>query len=271
MQKYKVVNQANADGTAKDGTINDPTSGTKITASFLNDNFFNIFSFLENAGYTLIDDDLSQLTKALKGRYVSTYTYNTSSITTQSVNDVVLGSDNKYYEVQNNNVTNDDPVGSVTGNWVLTSFDANETGTPVGGIIATAQNTITLDGYLYCNGQTINRVTYSGLFSKIGTIFGVGNGSTTFNLPDSRGVFLRGLDDGRGLDSGRAFGSYQEDSIQNHGHDIFGGTGGKAGMNNDYPAHSSGYVDGKTASVVGANTSNETRPKNIAIKYFIKY
>jgi len=128
MQKYKVVNQANVDGTAKDGTINDPTSGTKITASFLNDNFFNLFSFVENAGYSLIDDDLSQLTKALKGRYVSTYTYNTSSIATQSVNDVVLGSDNKYYEVQNNNVTNDDPVGSVTGNWVLTSFDASPLG-----------------------------------------------------------------------------------------------------------------------------------------------
>ena len=128
MQKYKVVNQANVDGTAKDGTINDPTSGTKITASFLNDNFFNLFSFVENAGYSLIDDDLSQLTKALKGRYVSTYTYNTSSITTQSVNDVVLGSDGKYYEVQNNNVTNDDPVGSVTGNWVLTSFDASPFG-----------------------------------------------------------------------------------------------------------------------------------------------
>ena len=71
---------------------------------------------------------MSQLTKALKGRYVSTYTYNTSSATTQSVNDVVLGSDNKYYEVQNNNVTNDDPVGSVTGNWLLTSFDASPFG-----------------------------------------------------------------------------------------------------------------------------------------------
>lgn len=128
MQKYKVVNQANADGTARDGTINDPTSGTKITASFLNDNFFNLFSFVENAGYSLIDDDLSQLTKALKGRYISTYTYNTSSITTQSVNDVVLGSDGKYYEVQNNNVTNDDPVGSTTGNWILSAFDTSPFG-----------------------------------------------------------------------------------------------------------------------------------------------
>jgi hypothetical protein len=128
MQKYKLGNQANANGTARDGTINDPTSGTKITANFLNDNFFNLFSFVENAGYSLIDDDLSQLTKALKGRYVSTYTYNTSSATTQSVNDVVLGSDGKYYEVQNNNVTNDDPVGSTTGNWVLTSFDASPFG-----------------------------------------------------------------------------------------------------------------------------------------------
>lgn len=268
MQKYKVVNQANADGTAKDGTINDPTSGTKITASFLNDNFFNLFSFVENAGYSLIDDDLSQLTKALKGRYVSTYTYNTSSITTQSVNDVVLGSDNKYYEVQNNNVTNDDPVGSVTGNWVLTSFDANETGTSVGGIIAIAQDTTTLNGYLYCNGQAINRVTYSGLFSKISTLYGSGDGSTTFNIPDFRGVFLRGFDDGRGLDPNRVFGSYQGDEFKSHNHALRGQGLTVSGLGPNPVAY---YDSLGFAGSTGSSGGTETRPKNIAIKYFIKY
>jgi hypothetical protein len=163
MQKYKLGNQANADGTAKDGTIKDPTSGTKITASFLNDNFFNLFSFVENAGYSLIDDDLSQLTKALKGRYVSTYTYNTSSITTQSVNDVVLGSDGKYYEVQNNNVTNDDPVGSTTGNWVLTSFDASPFGM---GFNQTWQNVTSSrsSGVTYTN--TTNKPIYVSIYGR---------------------------------------------------------------------------------------------------------
>jgi hypothetical protein len=47
-------------------------------------------------------------------------------------------------------------------------------------------------GWLECNGAAVSRTTYSTLYSVIGTIFGVGNGSTTFNLPDLRGQFVRG-------------------------------------------------------------------------------
>ncbi len=57
------------------------------------------------------------------------------------------------------------------------------------------------DGYLLCNGGEISRAIYSDLFSAIGTIYGVGNGTTTFNLPDMRGEFIRGLDGGRGIDN----------------------------------------------------------------------
>ena len=49
------------------------------------------------------------------------------------------------------------------------------------------------DNWFLCNGQAINRVTYSELFALIGTKFGQGDGTTTFNLPDYRGKFLRGL------------------------------------------------------------------------------
>ena len=49
------------------------------------------------------------------------------------------------------------------------------------------------DNWFLCNGQAINRVTYSELFALIGTKFGAGDGTTTFNLPDYRGKFLRGL------------------------------------------------------------------------------
>jgi microcystin-dependent protein len=41
-------------------------------------------------------------------------------------------------------------------------------------------------GWLLCNGQAVSRTTYAGLFAVVGTIFGVGNGSSTFNLPDYR-------------------------------------------------------------------------------------
>jgi len=68
-------------------------------------------------------------------------------------------------------------------------------------------------GWLKANGAAVSRTTYAALFAAIGTTFGAGNGTTTFNLPDLRGEFLRGWDDGRGIDSGRAFGSAQKGSL----------------------------------------------------------
>lgn len=75
-------------------------------------------------------------------------------------------------------------------------------------------------GYLKANGAAVSRATYAALFAAIGTTYGVGDGSTTFNLPDLRGEFLRGLDDGRGVDAGRALGSAQAQEIQAHPHSV---------------------------------------------------
>lgn len=49
-------------------------------------------------------------------------------------------------------------------------------------------------GYLYCNGQAVSRETYANLFAKIGTTYGIGDGSTTFDLPNYEDEFLRGSD-----------------------------------------------------------------------------
>lgn len=57
------------------------------------------------------------------------------------------------------------------------------------------------EGYLLCDGGAISRTTYSYLYNAIGTTYGSGDGSTTFNLPDLRGEFIRGLDGGRGIDT----------------------------------------------------------------------
>ncbi len=73
-------------------------------------------------------------------------------------------------------------------------------------------------GWLKANGAAVSRETYAALFAAIGTSFGVGDGSTTFNLPDLRGEFLRGWDDGRGVDNGRVFGSIQESANKYHNH-----------------------------------------------------
>lgn len=122
MQKAKVADGGSAAGLFldRDGL----TSGTLFKAKYPNDNFGNLFDLVINAGYTLIDDDLSQITKAVRGGYNATYTYNTASIASQSVNDIVLGNDGSYYECIVNATTGDNPVGSVTGNWrIIPNFE----------------------------------------------------------------------------------------------------------------------------------------------------
>jgi microcystin-dependent protein len=73
-------------------------------------------------------------------------------------------------------------------------------------------------GYLECNGAAVSRSTYSALFAVIGTTYGSGNGSSTFNLPDLRGEFVRGFDNGRGVDSGRSINNPQGSANQSHNH-----------------------------------------------------
>jgi len=55
-------------------------------------------------------------------------------------------------------------------------------------------------GWLYCDGSIVSRTTYADLFAVIGTLHGSGDGVSTFNLPDYRGYFLRGVDDGANRD-----------------------------------------------------------------------
>lgn len=75
-------------------------------------------------------------------------------------------------------------------------------------------------GYLLQNGAAVSRTTYAALFALYGTTFGAGDGSTTFNLPDKRGMFIRGHDAGRGVDPGRVLGSFQDQMLASHGHGV---------------------------------------------------
>lgn len=73
-------------------------------------------------------------------------------------------------------------------------------------------------GWLKCNGAVVSRTTFASLFARIGTVFGAGDGVTTFNVPDARGLFPRAWDDGRGIDPGRVFGTFQDMLMQSHAH-----------------------------------------------------
>lgn len=125
-------------------------------------------------------------------------------------------------------------------------------------------------GYLKANGAAVSRTTYAALFSAIGTTFGTGDGSTTFNLPDLRGQFIRGYDDGRGVDSSRVFGSSQADDLKSHSHTVTvqQSVAGGGGYIRASETSTNGSMD---MSLVNATGGAETRPKNVALLACIKY
>lgn len=147
---------------------------------------------------------------------------------------------------------------------------------PPGFILPFAGNGTIPAGFLLCNGSAVLRSGVSGyaqLFAAIGTFYGVGDGTTTFNLPDLRGYFIRGF--GTNVDgtaSSTVYGSKQADGIRAHSHRwqynnpaMFASGGatcpivnGAGGLAYDVP-----MVPGTSAS--------ETRPANIAMSYCIKF
>lgn len=138
-------------------------------------------------------------------------------------------------------------------------------GVPTGAVLSFAMSTAPT-GFLACNGSAVSRSTYAALFAAIGTTYGAGDGSTTFNLPDLRGEFIRGFDNGRGVDSGRVFGSAQSDQIKAHTHSgniltTLGGAG---------PVEEGRGDPDWQMSTIGSFGGNETRPRNIALLYCIK-
>ncbi len=125
-------------------------------------------------------------------------------------------------------------------------------------------------GWLKANGAAVSRTTYAALFARVGTTGGVGDGSTTFNLPDLRGEFIRGWDDSRGVDSGRVFGSAQSSANLAHTH-----TPSDGGV--FYTSAGGGGFFGGGGIPVGVPASTnssggaEARPRNIAALVCIKF
>jgi len=125
------------------------------------------------------------------------------------------------------------------GVWVMIASTGmvKQTGSDIGDIktVATAEPP---KGWLKCNGDIVSRTQYAALFAAIGTRFGAGNGSTTFALPDLRGEFVRGWDDGRKVDNARVLGSAQAGQNLSHTH---GASAAAAGA----------HAHGASASVAG--------------------
>jgi microcystin-dependent protein len=121
------------------------------------------------------------------------------------------------------------------------------------------------EGWLKADGSAVSRTQYAHLFAALGTMFGEGDGSTTFNLPDLRGEFIRGVDNGRGVDASRALGSWQKDQLASHQHTFPAGDILDGG-----PALQADRISTLTASTTYVG-GVETRPRNIALLACIKY
>lgn len=147
---------------------------------------------------------------------------------------------------------------------------------PPGAVFHFARNTAP-SGYLICNGSIVSRSTYANLFAAIGTTFGAGNGTTTFGLPNLLGEFIRGWDAGRGIDSGRVFGSFQGEQTNNLAFVEGTDRSGPQNVPIDVPNTGawSSWIDsgdgGGGASMRFRVRGVETRPRNIALLPCIKF
>lgn len=164
--------------------------------------------------------------------------------------------------------SNEMAVNAVTANAIadgaVTQAKTSNMLVPAGAIMPFAMNGAPT-GWLAADGTAVSRSTYATLFAAIATTYGVGDGSTTFNVPDLRGYFVRGSGtNGDGTASG-TFGAKQADELKSHTHTYtFKSTTGGSSAGGDPNSITN------TSVTTGATGGTETRPKNIAMFYCIK-
>jgi microcystin-dependent protein len=149
-------------------------------------------------------------------------------------------------------------------------------GVPIGAVFHFAASTAPT-GFLKANGAAVSRTTYAALFAITGTTYGVGDGSTTFNLPDLRGEFIRGWADDRAVDTGRAFGSAQTDGIRASTVAGIARTyySGQSATGEFSWAGGSGELANNAAQggdyQINLGSAPDTRPRNVALLACIKF
>jgi microcystin-dependent protein len=224
------------------------------------------------ATHTHAISDTTGLQTALDGKAASSHTHTIANVT-----GLQTALDGKQASGSYAPATGIAPS-AITGTAVITTDSRL---VPAGAVMPFAMNSAP-SGWLQANGDLVSRSTYSALFSSIGTTYGSGDGSTTFNLPDLCGYFIRGSGTNSDGTASGNFGSRQSDDVKPHIHavtfssgncvlsvqEIQGGrsTGGTTTVADINVATGS---PGGSLSII-SNTGTETRPKNIAMMYCIK-
>lgn len=167
---------------------------------------------------------------------------------------------------------------------IFNTFRPGGTDLPVGSVTMYGGATAPSADWLLCDGSAVSRTTYASLFAVLSTTYGIGDGTTTFNVPNTNGVFVRGA----GSQTINAIGytgtrgTAQSDQIQGHFHTITNtynlvaqgsDSGANAGRSNSGTVVVSPQLV-TTATTDGSNGTPrlgpETRPANITLSYIIK-
>ena len=151
---------------------------------------------------------------------------------------------------------------------------------PVGGILIWPGSLVPL-GFLECNGAAVSRTGFSVLFTLIAVHYGAGNGSTTFNVPDYRGEFLRGWAHGSTNDPDKAsrtnrgdgvtgdnIGTKQATQLKAHNHLVAEYSGAQEGVITF--SHINANTNGDIGNRTGSTGGSESRPRNVNVMYIIK-
>jgi hypothetical protein len=235
-----------------------------------------------DSGTSSIDSNASSLT--VRSDAVLTLRGDTSVTTTSTTNVNTTGSN----ATNIGNASSTTTIGGPTTISGTTTINANTTINvdntfnlmPTATIITTVSATVPA-GFLYCNGQAVNRVgTYARLFAAINTTFGPGNGSTTFNVPNFLGAFLRGASTqtvGGVTYGGAAVGTAQQDAVLNplyaSNEGYFNTTSG--GATRECVSRSritADPVDTNTGILPRFDrTATENRPFNYTVYYYIRF
>ncbi|MGG7539857.1 phage tail protein [Rhizobium sp. Nf11,1] len=146
-------------------------------------------------------------------------------------------------------------------------------------------NYVEAQGWMLCDGRYLSTLAYPELYSVIGGLYGERNSGTglEFRIPDYRGLFLRGFDAGAGIDPdakqrldptgnnvSNIVGSLQCDAMQTHSHSY--GVTTPSGISQQGSAAGTSISSKSTGSPESpARTASETRPRNVAVNYLIKF
>ncbi|MCM1513297.1 MAG: phage tail protein, partial [Oxalobacter formigenes] len=185
----------------KNGNKAQGIPATEFNADWPNNVQEEICNVIEAAGITLDGSNRAQLLQAIRGIIAG-------GLATEKVAGIARIATAEEAEAGEDNATIITPA-------KLANALKNISTLPVSFMTMWPSATLPADGkWMERNGDILQIADYPDLFAILGNLYG-GNGTTTFALPDDRGLVERGWDHGRGYDSARTFGSEQEDAIRN--------------------------------------------------------